>query len=122
MGRPLTLEGESPLTIEKKGILTTLRALAEVVETWPELSYVLCGDGPGREKIEAEVERLGLGKNVELRGWTAQEELREEFERAHLFLHPSELSQLLLLGELIVILVYPIQSKVLYLDYWLFQL
>jgi len=78
--------------IEKKGILTTLQALAEVKKTYPNLLYILCGDGPDREKIEAEAERLRLGDNVEIRGWTQQKELAEEFTKAHLFLHPSELT------------------------------
>lgn len=78
--------------IPKKGILTTLEALRSVVATWPRLRYVLCGDGPQAEAIQDRVRELGLEANVELRGWLAPDELHAEYEKAHLFLHPSELT------------------------------
>ncbi|MFV1995167.1 MAG: glycosyltransferase [Verrucomicrobiales bacterium] len=79
--------------IPKKGLLTTLEALAEVVETWPDLVYVLCGSGPMEEELRERIVALGLGDNVELAGWLDQDALREQYARAHLFLHPSELTE-----------------------------
>lgn len=76
--------------IQKKGILTTLRALAIVKETHPRLRYIVCGDGPMREEILKLAEELGLKEHVELRGWLNQKQLLEEYRLAHLFLHPSE--------------------------------
>ncbi len=78
--------------IPKKGILTTLEALKTVIRTWPHLRYVLCGEGPQTEDIQARVVQLGLENHVELRGWLGPEALHEEYQRAHLFLHPSELT------------------------------
>ncbi len=78
--------------IPKKGILTTLEALREVVQTWPRLRYVLCGDGPQTEEIRTRVTQLGLQDNVELRGWLGPDALHDEYQHAHLFLHPSELT------------------------------
>jgi colanic acid/amylovoran biosynthesis glycosyltransferase len=78
--------------IPKKGILTTLQALQTVVRTWPRLRYVLCGDGPQMEAIRARIHELGLEHHVEMRGWLRPEALHEEYQRAHLFLHPSELT------------------------------
>ncbi len=78
--------------IPKKGILTTLEALQTVVQTWPRLRYILCGDGPQTGEIRATVQRLGLEKNVELLGWLEPGALHDEYRRAHLFLHPSELT------------------------------
>jgi len=76
--------------IQKKGILTALEALAAVKERFPRFRYLICGEGPLREKIADAVARLGLRENVELPGWLTQEQLVAEYGRAHLFLHPSE--------------------------------
>ncbi len=78
--------------IPKKGILTTLEALQIAAQTWPRLRYVLCGDGPLTETIRTRVRELGLEGNVELRGWLEPEALHAEYQRGHLFLHPSELT------------------------------
>lgn len=78
--------------IPKKGILTTLEALRIVAQTWPRLRYVICGEGPLTGAIQARAQELGLGNQVELCGWLGPEALQEEYQRAHLFLHPSELT------------------------------
>lgn len=79
--------------IPKKGILTAIEALKPVVERWPKLKYVICGSGPQKAEIRAAAEAAGLAGNVELLGWVDQERLRAEFDRAHVFLHPSELTE-----------------------------
>jgi len=76
--------------IPKKGILTTLKALAVVKSRYPKMRYVLCGDGPLREKILQKARELSLDENLELVGWLDQEALQREYQRAHLFLHASE--------------------------------
>ncbi len=76
--------------IQKKGILTTLTALAIVKHRFPGFRYVICGDGPLRHKIAAAAADRGLGENVELSGWLPQEQLIAEYRRSHLFLHASE--------------------------------
>ena len=78
--------------IPKKGILTTLRALQTVVKTHPNLRYILCGDGPQADDIRALAAELGLAENVELKGWVKPEPLQTEYQNAHVFLHPSELT------------------------------
>jgi glycosyltransferase involved in cell wall biosynthesis len=76
--------------IQKKGIITTLKALAIVRESFPQVRYVLCGDGPLREKIEETALQLGLRRNVEFAGWLDQAGVQREYQRAHIFLHASE--------------------------------
>ncbi len=76
--------------IAKKGIFTTLEALRKVVARWPEVRYVIAGDGPMRSRIEEAAANAGLSSNIELVGWVDQARLMELFEGAHLFLHPSE--------------------------------
>lgn len=79
--------------IAKKGLLTTLAALETVVREKPRTRFILCGDGPLMEKLRAVIAERGLSANVELRGWTSQPDLIAEYQRAHLFLHPSELTK-----------------------------
>ncbi len=76
--------------IQKKGILTTLAALAIVKRQHPHFRYLVYGDGPLKQKISDTAQHLGLQENVELCGWLTQEQLIAEYQRAHLFLHPSE--------------------------------
>lgn len=76
--------------IQKKGIFTTLEALAIVRRRFPRFRYLICGDGPLRQKIAGAVAQLGLQDNVILAGWLTQEQLIEEYRSAHLFLHASE--------------------------------
>ena len=78
--------------IAKKGILTTLRAMREVVNVCPMARLIIAGDGPQAGAIHALVTELGLESYVELTGWCSQVELRELYQRAHLFLHPSEVT------------------------------
>lgn len=78
--------------IPKKGILTMLEAMDRVVTILPGTRYVLCGDGPLMEAVKRIVAERQLQRNVELRGWLSQDELRREFYRAHVFVHPSEVA------------------------------
>ena len=79
--------------IAKKGIFTLLDALPEVIARWPDLVYCLAGVGPDRKRIEAAVKERGLEDHVELLGWLGQDALQEEYARAQVFLHPSELTE-----------------------------
>lgn len=78
--------------IAKKGLFTTLEALKLVRREFPSVKFVLCGDGPDREAFARAVIIAGLSGNVDLLGWLDQESLRREYARAHLFLHPSEMT------------------------------
>jgi colanic acid/amylovoran biosynthesis glycosyltransferase len=79
--------------IPKKGLFTTLKALPPVVARWPKLKFVLAGTGPDEARFREAVQAAGLEANVELLGWIDQDRLRAEFARAHVFLHPSELTE-----------------------------
>lgn len=78
--------------IAKKGLATTLRAMREVTNTWPEARLILAGSGPLEAEMRALTVELGLEGNVEFAGWCSQEHLADLYRRAHLFLHPSELT------------------------------
>ncbi len=79
--------------IPKKGLFTTLEALGKVVAEWPELKFIVCGQGPIAGELAARIAEKGLERNVELTGWLDQIALKAEYTRAHAFLHPSELTE-----------------------------
>lgn len=79
--------------IPKKGLFTTLEALKLVVPDYPGLTFTVCGRGPVKEEFLQRRDALGLQENVRVSGWLSQEELVEEYRKSHLFLHPSELTE-----------------------------
>jgi len=79
--------------VPKKGLFTTVRALVDIVKKWPRLKFVLCGKGPVEERLKLAVKEAGLENNVEMLGWMSQEDLMEEYRKAHIFLHPSEMTE-----------------------------
>ncbi len=79
--------------IAKKGLFTTLEALEEVVKTYPELTFSVCGKGPVQDDFIRIAGERGLGGNIRVLGWLDQEALRAEYLASHVFLHPSELTE-----------------------------
>jgi colanic acid/amylovoran biosynthesis glycosyltransferase len=79
--------------IPKKGLLTTLAAMREVVRVQPRARLIVAGSGPLLEELHALAAELGLSGQVDFEGWCSQERLLRLYEQAHLFLHPSELTE-----------------------------
>jgi len=77
--------------VPKKGLATSLRAFARFAKEFPKSRFFIAGDGPLRRELEELVLRLELQLSVVLFGFLGQTELRELYEKAHLFMHPSEL-------------------------------
>ncbi|HEY3602129.1 MAG TPA: glycosyltransferase, partial [Chthoniobacterales bacterium] len=78
--------------IEKKGIKTSLRAFAAFQAKNPGAVFTIAGEGPLLHELKALAGELGITAQVRFAGFLSQARLREEFYRAHIFLHPSELS------------------------------
>lgn len=78
--------------IPKKGLFTTLEALRLVVPHFPALKFIVCGTGPVKDEFLQKRDELGLTANVQVLGWLDQPRLLAEYGKAHLFLHPSELT------------------------------
>ena len=76
--------------IKKKGIETTLRAFAQFAARHPESSLTIAGDGPLRGELEKIARDLNIATRVNFTGFLSQPQLRELFQRSHIFLHPSE--------------------------------
>ncbi len=95
--RPLPVDGswlfvQACRLIAKKGLKTALCAFARFHAASPKAKFVIAGDGPMRDELEALSTELGLRDAVEFRGFLDQKDLSALFARAHIFLHPSELT------------------------------
>jgi colanic acid/amylovoran biosynthesis glycosyltransferase len=81
--------------IPKKGLFTVLEALPKVVARWPLLRFTICGRGPIEDELARRIDAAGLGEHVTLAGWVSQDALKAIYAEAHVFLHPSELTETL---------------------------
>ena len=79
--------------IPKKGLRTALKAFAEFHRDYPKATFTIAGEGPMREELCHLVAKLGLTDSVAFTGFLSQPHLNELYARAHLFLHPSELTE-----------------------------
>lgn len=52
----------------EKGHQTILDAMARLQPRWPQLRYIIAGEGPEEARLRAEITRLGLGEQVLLAG------------------------------------------------------
>jgi colanic acid/amylovoran biosynthesis glycosyltransferase len=75
--------------VEKKGLVYSIKAVAKVLKTYPNLQYQIVGDGTLKRQLHALIIRLGIEDKVKLLGWMNQDEVRELYEKAHIFVLPS---------------------------------
>ncbi len=74
---------------EKKGIEYAIRAVAQLVPEYPNLTYQIIGDGPLKAELAQLIEKLGVKDSVQLLGWKTQPEIQEILANSHLFMAPS---------------------------------
>ncbi len=72
-----------------KGVPILIDAMSNLVEKHPDLRLRLVGDGPDRQRLEADVEARGLGNRIEFLGYRSQAEVAEELARTDVFVLPS---------------------------------
>lgn len=75
--------------VEKKGVDTTLRALALAQRQGASASLDLVGDGPLRAELEGLTRELGLGGSVRWHGFIGADGLPPILARAHALIQPS---------------------------------
>lgn len=75
--------------VEKKGLVYSIKAVADLVGQFPKLEYTIVGDGYLRQDLSLLIERLNLEKNVFLVGWKTQEEVRRLLAQSHIFVLAS---------------------------------
>ncbi|TVQ30757.1 MAG: colanic acid biosynthesis glycosyltransferase WcaL [Phycisphaeraceae bacterium] len=79
--------------IPKKGFDVLLEALATLKERGVEARCVIVGDGSEMARLRAQVERLGLGDRVELKGALSNIETRRLLGKATVFALPCRVDE-----------------------------
>lgn len=74
--------------VPRKGLDTVLTALARLRPEYPDISYIIAGDGPDRARLEAMVTDLGLSGAVRFMGRVAAAELPAVYRGAGIFVMP----------------------------------
>ena len=95
--RPVPVDGQWQLVqacrlVEKKGLLSTLRAFRKFLTDYPKARLVIAGEGPLRDVLAHQISELSLADHVTLTGFLSQEDLRQVYSESHIFIHPSELA------------------------------
>jgi teichuronic acid biosynthesis glycosyltransferase TuaC len=75
--------------IARKRHADVIEAMALLSDRWPQLRYVIVGDGPEREALRTLAAARGLDGRVELRGRLAHEQAVSAARQASLFVLPS---------------------------------
>ncbi len=76
--------------IQKKGLRTSLRAFADFARVYPQSHFTIAGEGPLLAELQTLAAELGVADRITFAGFVSQNALRDLFQRAHIFLHPSE--------------------------------
>lgn len=72
-----------------KGHDKLMHALLEVLPDFPDLEWIVIGDGPIRRQLEDETTSLGLTRNVRFLGEVTDDVLHQVFSKAHVFCMPA---------------------------------
>lgn len=73
--------------VYQKGYDVALRALAGLTDL--DWEWSIAGDGPHLPVLQQMVEELHLGDRVHFLGWQASADVKQQYLKANLFLHPS---------------------------------
>lgn len=75
--------------VPRKGIDSVLRALPAVRRAVPDVAYLVCGEGPDRERLETLARELGVQDAVRFPGSVPDDELTRWYCAANVFVMPS---------------------------------
>ncbi len=72
-----------------KGIDEILEILPSLLTEFPDLVYVIAGDGSDRSRLEAKAASLGMSARVVFTGYVPESEKRDLYRAAHAFAMPG---------------------------------
>ena len=79
--------------VPRKGIDKTLEALPAVAKLFPNLVYLIVGDGPQRTTLLAMAQKLGIANLVKFVGSVEHCETRQFYNAAEIVLHPNRVEE-----------------------------
>jgi glycosyltransferase involved in cell wall biosynthesis len=75
--------------VYKKGFRILIDSLPEIIHRYPQVRLVLGGEGPLREELEKEVNRIGLSKQVTFMGRIPWDQVQTFLAASDIFVLPS---------------------------------
>ena len=75
--------------VEKKGIEYSIRAVAKIAKSYPNLEYKIVGSGSLHVELEQLIQKLELTNIVHLLGKKDRQEIIEILQTSHIFIAPS---------------------------------
>jgi colanic acid/amylovoran biosynthesis glycosyltransferase len=75
--------------VEKKGFTYAIKAIARLVQKYPNIRYTIIGDGVLKQKYKKLIKKLNVENNIKLDGWHTHAEYIAILQKSHLFLLPS---------------------------------
>jgi glycosyltransferase involved in cell wall biosynthesis len=76
--------------VYRKGVQDLIQSAAIVVKQYPNIHYLIVGDGPYRESLSKLIDKLGLSKHIKLLGHIGdREKLRTLYQDAIAYIHPA---------------------------------
>jgi colanic acid/amylovoran biosynthesis glycosyltransferase len=75
--------------VEKKGIEFVIKAVKNVLGEFPDIDYIIVGDGPLRKKLDNLINKLRIENNVKILGNKTHEEIIELLYDSDILLMPS---------------------------------
>ena len=79
--------------VEKKGVEYGIKAVAKVIERYPEVQYRIAGDGPLKKSLLDLIRTLKIEKNVHLLGSKDQNDILDLMTNSDILLAPSVTSK-----------------------------
>lgn len=86
-GRPVVLTASR--LVPRKGVDTVIEALHRLADRYPEMLYLVVGDGPDRERLESLAGPLLRTGRVRFRGRVPKDDLPDYYSAADLFVMPA---------------------------------
>ena len=75
----------------RKGHKLVLNALSRLIEKYPNLLYIIAGDGPSKKVIEEYARTLGISNNICFLGWITEPEKSVLLKSTNLFVMTPQL-------------------------------
>jgi len=69
-----------------KGFDEVIESLPELSKTYPDIAYMICGDGTDRARLEAKAREIGVADRVVFTGWIDEAEKVDHYRLADCFL------------------------------------
>ncbi|WP_263835209.1 glycosyltransferase family 4 protein [Salinibacter sp.] len=81
--------GRLPVQEKRKGHDEVLEVLPDLAEDVPDLTYLICGDGPDRARLEEKARALGVQDRVVFAGYIPEEEKVDHYRVSDAFVMPG---------------------------------